>query len=60
MYHTNVPSGETEGEVYGNALYHLCNFSVIQNYPKIKIDFKIILIGVYLPHGDITEFFTIK
>ena len=39
MYHTNVPNGETEGEVYGNALYHLCNFSVIQNYPKIKIYF---------------------
>ena len=40
--------------------YHLCNFSVIRNCPKIKIYFKIILIGIYLPHGDITELFTIK
>ena len=40
--------------------YHLCNFYVIRNCPKIKIYFKIILIGIYLPHGDITELFTIK
>lgn len=60
MYHTNVPSGKLRVRYMEILCTIFAIFLSSKTILKLKLILKIILIGIYLPHGDITEFFTIK